>query len=116
MKNTIEEKPLPESEVIACLWQGLMSAVDWSARADQIEGLALREVTVRFLSSFHIVKERFLTVIRLWRPEICSDSRAVLQRPQDGGSADQQRASVLLRRYAYHEGVPADSQGELLAL
>ncbi|EIM82945.1 ARM repeat-containing protein [Stereum hirsutum FP-91666 SS1] len=45
VKTTVEERPLAESEVIACLWQGLMSAVDWSARADQIEGLALREVT-----------------------------------------------------------------------
>jgi len=27
-----------------------MSSVDWSARPDQIEGLALREVTVRVFS------------------------------------------------------------------
>ncbi|TFY57122.1 hypothetical protein EVG20_g8666 [Dentipellis fragilis] len=45
VKSIVEEKPLPESELITCLWQGLMSSVDWSARADQIEGLALREVT-----------------------------------------------------------------------
>ncbi|ETW80583.1 hypothetical protein HETIRDRAFT_476260 [Heterobasidion irregulare TC 32-1] len=45
IKNVIEERPLPEAELIACLWQGLMAGVDWSARADQIEGLALREVT-----------------------------------------------------------------------
>ncbi|KAA1476025.1 ARM repeat-containing protein [Dentipellis sp. KUC8613] len=45
VKSIVEEKPLPEPELITCLWQGLMSSVDWSARADQIEGLALREVT-----------------------------------------------------------------------
>jgi len=39
------ESPLPESELVQCLWQGLMGSVDWSARPDQIEGLALREVT-----------------------------------------------------------------------
>ncbi|KAJ8519947.1 hypothetical protein ONZ45_g3170 [Pleurotus djamor] len=39
------ESPLPETELIQCLWQGLMASVDWSARPDQIEGLALREVT-----------------------------------------------------------------------
>jgi hypothetical protein len=43
----IEERPLPEAELVASLWQGLMAQVDWSARPDQIEGLALREVSVR---------------------------------------------------------------------
>ncbi|ELU42610.1 eukaryotic translation initiation factor 5C [Rhizoctonia solani AG-1 IA] len=38
---------LPETELVQVIWQGLMASVDWSARADQIEGLALREVTVR---------------------------------------------------------------------
>jgi len=41
-----EESSIPESELILCVWQGLMGSVDWSARPDQIEGLALREVTV----------------------------------------------------------------------
>ncbi|TEB38323.1 ARM repeat-containing protein [Coprinellus micaceus] len=45
LKTTLEETPLPETEVIQCIWQGLMSTVDWSTRSDQIEGLALREVT-----------------------------------------------------------------------
>ncbi|KAG6842065.1 hypothetical protein C0991_002719 [Blastosporella zonata] len=39
-----EETPLPEVELVTCIWQGLMASVDWSARPDQIEGLALREV------------------------------------------------------------------------
>lgn len=47
LKTALEEFPLPETEVIQCIWQGLMSTVDWSTRPDQIEGLALREVTVR---------------------------------------------------------------------
>ena len=41
-----EEQPLPEPDLVQCLWQGLMASVDWSARPDQIEGLALREVGV----------------------------------------------------------------------
>ncbi|KAI0066091.1 ARM repeat-containing protein [Artomyces pyxidatus] len=45
VKATIDERPLPEAELIASLWQGLMAGVDWSARADQIENLALREVS-----------------------------------------------------------------------
>jgi len=40
------ESPLPESELVQCLYQGLMGSVDWTARPDQIEGLAVREVTV----------------------------------------------------------------------
>jgi len=38
------ELALPDSEVVQCIWQGFMLSIDWSARPDQIEGLALREV------------------------------------------------------------------------
>jgi len=44
VKAQQEATPIPDPELIACLWQGLISSVDWSARPDQIEGLALREV------------------------------------------------------------------------
>ncbi|KAJ3748729.1 hypothetical protein DFH05DRAFT_1390508 [Lentinula detonsa] len=44
VKAQMENNPIPDPELIACLWQGLISSVDWSARPDQIEGLALREV------------------------------------------------------------------------
>ncbi|KAJ6475368.1 hypothetical protein C8R47DRAFT_1220829 [Mycena vitilis] len=44
IKARQEETPIPESELVQCIWQGLMASVDWSARPDQIEGLALREV------------------------------------------------------------------------
>ncbi|EDR11823.1 uncharacterized protein LACBIDRAFT_189130 [Laccaria bicolor S238N-H82] len=44
IRARLEESPVPESELIQCIWQGLMTSVDWSARPDQIEGLALREV------------------------------------------------------------------------
>ncbi|KZV73284.1 eukaryotic translation initiation factor 5C [Peniophora sp. CONT] len=45
VRAIIEERPLPEAELVSCMWQGLISHVDWSARADQIENLALREVS-----------------------------------------------------------------------
>jgi hypothetical protein len=44
IKSRQEEQPLPEAELVQCIWQGLMASVDWSARPDQIENLALREV------------------------------------------------------------------------
>ncbi|KAF9012315.1 hypothetical protein BDQ17DRAFT_1419708 [Cyathus striatus] len=44
IKGHQEGTPIPESELVQCIWQGLMASVDWSARPDQIEGLALREV------------------------------------------------------------------------
>lgn len=50
IKQRQEETPLPEAELVQCIWQGLMKSVDWSARPDQIENLALREVGVNFLS------------------------------------------------------------------
>ncbi|KIM78920.1 hypothetical protein PILCRDRAFT_824044 [Piloderma croceum F 1598] len=44
IKSRQDELPLPEAELVQCIWQGLMASVDWSARPDQIENLALREV------------------------------------------------------------------------
>ena len=46
VKARQEETPVPETELVHCIWHGLMSSVDWGARPDQIEGLALREVGV----------------------------------------------------------------------
>ena len=42
-----EEHPLPEAELMQCIWTGLINSVEWSARPDQHEGLAVKEVTVR---------------------------------------------------------------------
>ena len=47
IKARQEEQPLPESELVSCIWQGLIASVEWSARQDQNEALALREITVR---------------------------------------------------------------------
>lgn len=44
VRSKLEESPLPDTELIQCLWQGLMASIDWSTRTDQIEGLALREI------------------------------------------------------------------------
>ncbi|KAL0581879.1 hypothetical protein V5O48_000108 [Marasmius crinis-equi] len=44
IKSQQETNPIPEIELIPCIWQGLMSSVDWNARPDQIDGLAVREV------------------------------------------------------------------------
>ncbi|KAF8906547.1 hypothetical protein CPB84DRAFT_1813797 [Gymnopilus junonius] len=45
IKSRNDESPIPDTELVQCIWQGLMNSVDWSARPDQIEGLALREIT-----------------------------------------------------------------------
>ena len=50
LKDQQAEQPIPESDLVACIWHGVMATVDWSTRPDQIEGLALREVTVRVIS------------------------------------------------------------------
>ncbi|KAF8134551.1 hypothetical protein EV363DRAFT_1430096 [Boletus edulis] len=42
--SKLEEQTLPDTDLIQCIWQGLMASVDWNARPDQIEGLALREI------------------------------------------------------------------------
>ncbi|KAG9035349.1 hypothetical protein FRB95_011500 [Tulasnella sp. JGI-2019a] len=46
IRESQQESPLPEPELVHCIWQGLMSSVDWpSARPDQIEALTIKEVT-----------------------------------------------------------------------
>ena len=42
-----EEQSLPESELVQCIWTGLINSVEWSARPDQHEGLIIKEVAVR---------------------------------------------------------------------
>lgn len=66
MHAVVEERPLPEAELVASLWQGLMAQVDWSARPDQIEGLALREVSVRCTTRPAHRLNQHLTVDRLY--------------------------------------------------
>jgi hypothetical protein len=72
IKTRQEESNIPESELILCIWQGLMGSVDWSARPDQIEGLALREVTVS-TSSPSAMKSSLTKY-----SEICTYSGAIL--------------------------------------
>lgn len=73
IKARQEETPLPDIELVGCIWQGLMASVDWSTRPDQIEGLALREVGVSNIS--------FCLYPKVDIPsEICSCPRTVLQR------------------------------------
>ncbi|KAF9805674.1 hypothetical protein IEO21_08970 [Rhodonia placenta] len=45
IKTRQEEQPLPDTELVQCIWQGLIASVEWSARQDQNEALALREIS-----------------------------------------------------------------------
>jgi len=46
IKQMQAETPLPNIELVQAIWQGFVSSVDWNAaRPDQIEGLAVKELT-----------------------------------------------------------------------
>lgn len=45
IKTQQGDNPLPETELIQCIWQGLVNSIEWSARPDQNEALAIREIT-----------------------------------------------------------------------
>lgn len=71
-----DENPIPEADLIQCIWQGCMSNVDWSARPDQIEGLALREVGV----CFHQPIDKNGSIPNVThRTEICTHPGTLLQ-------------------------------------
>ncbi|TFK53614.1 hypothetical protein OE88DRAFT_1264157 [Heliocybe sulcata] len=55
IKSKQGEHPLPDTELISCIWQGITNSIDWSARPDQIEGLAVREIGV---SETHVLTLR----------------------------------------------------------
>ena len=82
-----------------------MGHVDWSARPDQIEGLALREVTV----STAMYRLYCFGSLMSYHLEICSYLRTLLRRRQDTDRPNQRCANILLRRYPNYQGIPSDS-------
>ena len=106
-----EEHPLPETELIQCIWTGLLNSVEWSARPDQHEGLAVKEVTVRVPPLRSSLLGLNYAVAFFSLPEIRRSSRTVLQQPEDGGNAHQRGAGVLLRRYQGYESVSSATEG-----
>ncbi|KAJ2922739.1 hypothetical protein H1R20_g14351, partial [Candolleomyces eurysporus] len=84
IKAILEETPLPESELIQCIWQGLMASVDWSTRPDQIEGLALREVTksAPILEAFCDTAKAQIALINVVQLYCYEDTRIIKVFPQ----------------------------------
>lgn len=44
IKTKQADQPIPDVELVQCIWQGLMDSIDWNARPDQLDSLILREV------------------------------------------------------------------------
>ncbi|EAU91654.2 basic leucine zipper and W2 domain-containing protein 2 [Coprinopsis cinerea okayama7 len=84
IKALLDESPIPDTEVIGCIWQGLMSSVDWSTRADQNEGLALREVTkfAPILEAFTSGAKAQITLINIVQVHCYEDTRIMKAFPQ----------------------------------
>jgi hypothetical protein len=111
IKANQETSPIADTELVGVIWQGLMASVDWSARPDQIEGLALREVGVSALVVHSAPLKTYYCC-----SEIRTHSRAILLRPKSRGGPHQRCTSVLLRRHAHHQSVPTNSQSTRLFL
>ncbi|KAF8893353.1 armadillo-type protein [Infundibulicybe gibba] len=84
IKARQDESPIPESELVQCIWQGLMASVDWSARPDQIEGLALREVGkyAPILEPFCNSAKTQVTLINVVQVYCYEDTRVIKAFPQ----------------------------------
>ncbi|KAF9452387.1 ARM repeat-containing protein [Macrolepiota fuliginosa MF-IS2] len=84
IKTRQNENPIPEAELIQCTWQGCMSNVDWSARPDQIEGLALREVGkyAPILEPFCSGAKTQVTLINTVQVYCYEDTRVIKAFPQ----------------------------------
>jgi len=79
-----EEKPLPDTDLVRCVWTGLMASVEWSARPDQHEGLALKEVTkfTEVLQPFCNGPKTEVTLIDAVQVYCYEDTRAMKAFPQ----------------------------------
>ncbi|PAV18593.1 ARM repeat-containing [Pyrrhoderma noxium] len=44
LKTALEGLPIATTDFVSCIWQGIMSNIDWNSRADQLESLVQREV------------------------------------------------------------------------
>ncbi|KAM6502290.1 hypothetical protein JOM56_002267 [Amanita muscaria] len=84
IKSRQEETTIPETELVHCIWHGLMSLIDWSARADQIEGLALREVGkfASILEPFCTGPKTQVTLINVVQLYCYEDTRVIKAFPQ----------------------------------
>lgn len=45
LKDTQAETPVPEADLVGYIWTALIGNVDWGTRPDQVDALAIREVT-----------------------------------------------------------------------
>ncbi|KAG8995133.1 hypothetical protein FRB90_000256 [Tulasnella sp. 427] len=54
IKESQTENPLPETELVQCIWSALVASVDWSiARSDQIDAMVMKETKVGHILSRH---------------------------------------------------------------
>jgi hypothetical protein len=71
LKQAQTESTMPEGDFLQVVWLGLMSSVDWSAKADQIDATAAKEV-----ANFAPILEPFCTNARtqvsLIKPSKCT--------------------------------------------
>jgi len=79
-----EEQPLPEVELIQCIWAGLMASIEWSQRPDQHRGLILTQVTSfsEILKQFCINSSRRLALINTVQEYCHKQPRVMKSFPQ----------------------------------
>jgi len=75
---------LPTDELVQCIWQGLMASIDWSARPDQIEALAVREITkyAPIIEPFSQASKTQIALINVVQVYCYEDTRVIKAFPQ----------------------------------
>lgn len=61
LKTALEGLPIATTDFVSCIWQGIMSNIDWNSRADQLESLVQREVDVRISPLLQLNNQNYLT-------------------------------------------------------
>ncbi|KZS98189.1 ARM repeat-containing protein [Sistotremastrum niveocremeum HHB9708] len=84
IKQIQEESPVPEAELVQCIWQGFISSIDWSARADQIDGLAVRDISkyAPILEPFCSSAKTQVALINVVQVHCYEDTRVIKTFPQ----------------------------------
>lgn len=111
VKAQQNETKVGEVDLLQAIWAAIMADVDWTAKPEQLEALALKNIKV----SLPAIGRDFADIIDL--PTCHVDLRfsdgTLLHDRQGSGRAHQHRAGILLHRDEDHQGIPSDPQGSL---
>lgn len=109
VKAQQNETKIGEVDLLQAIWAAIMADVDWTAKPEQLEALALKNIKVSNVISRIVL--RCDANNSLAYADLRFVDGTLLYYRQGSSLAHQHRAGILLHRNEDHQGLPPDSQG-----